>query len=327
MANPAAFQLTHTAAHYFLKFLEDSVGVLGYRSPKSPQVEPSYRDGKQVGHHLFLPRGGSDFSDLLKQRIEAYGASLSLWGPVEVSFDWTAAGCLVDFVPRGDVPSTSKPKAKTRGRHQRTAGGMGRLLQDSGFMVREPTPARVVTLGGEYSGTAVVFKRPGTAQHDDQWVPMLADVFARDSSLKADLMADGDMKTVFFTGNRRYAPSLFERTPTLRLLVPKSPRNRFALASRTYRACLAVAKHYRGHFLIPRRPLSAWAVQGHSIILEYRKGSGGRVVEDAYYRNVNMLAERLMRKFGLNCALQYQPATRALVVTFFDQGDAWFGAH
>ncbi len=34
-----------------------------------------------------------------------------------------------------------------------------------------------------------------------------------------------------------------------------------------------------------------------------------------------------MRKFGLNCALQYQPATRALVVTFFDQGDAWFGAH
>lgn len=322
---------THTAARYFLSHLEDAQTVIGYRLPREPKIEQLLEEDGVVGHSLRLKAPKLGFSEFQKDRFESYGRSLGIWKRMVVEFEWLDDEVLVLFRDAesdeaGEPGETAGGlRERMRSRVDKAARRMSSALVAQGFMVREPSEATMVTLKDEFHGTVLVFKYPTSREHDkagitdayDKWVPMLADVYSRETKTLADTMADGELTKVFFTRNKSFLPSLYEVTPSFKMIVPKQTKTRnLLLAPTSYSACRALAKQYRQHFDILRRPYKAWGVEGHSLILQYKKGAGGKVVDDSYFRNVSLFSEKLMKKYGLQCFIQHEPTARAIVVTF-----------
>lgn len=332
---------THTAARFFIAHLEDSATVIGYRYAREGKISQTTDADEVVGHRLTLKAPSSGFSDFQKDRFESYGRSLAIWKRMLVEFDWQKDEVIISFLDLdrdADAPTEETGvgwRERVRSRSDQAARSMSRILVGQGFMVREPTSATMVTLKDEFNGTVLIFKYPhsrtkdeaGVVEAYDKWIPMLADVCARDTKTKADALAEGDLTTVFFTKSKNFMPALYEVTPSFRMIVPKRAKaGHLYFASPTYRACRALGRQYKKYFEILRKPMRAWGVEGHSLILEYKKGAGGKVVDDSYLRNVSLYSEKLMKKFNLKCFLQHEPDSRAIIVTFYDGVDEWHTA-
>ena len=58
--------------------------------------------------------------------------------------------------------------------------------------------------------------------------------------------------------------------------------------------------------------------------MDYKKGAGGKVVDDSYIYNVRLMAEKLMKQYHILASIKHHRETRSLVVTFYTgSADKW----
>lgn len=335
---------SYGAAKHLIDHLRDSEAVMGY-APVGARISELLDEDELLGHSVTLPVPPRGFTDDQRERIKAYAQSLSYWDELLVEFEFGPDTLLVAFhLVKGEEPESVATSLRERIREWLTPKGfkvarrVGLSLAEQGFKVREPTTAMLVTLTKRFTGHALMVKYPIARSNDeagicdvyDRLVPRIADVFARSSRLRSEAEIEDDVVTIFFTTNQRYVSSLYEAITQFRIILPR-PKTcgwfDFRLFARpTYRACKALSSKYRKGFLMMKRPLPVWGGFGHCLILHYKRGAGGKVVDDSYVSVVRRMTERLMRRFKLRATLQLKPATRTIVVTFFNRADERYSA-
>ena len=307
--------------------------VSGYRPPKDAKVHELLGEGGVMGHSLFLPCPKSGFTDYQRMAIQAYANSLTYWRKLVLELDWGDDGVKVvlrkNLEGDADLQTDERPglRERLRGPAYLATKRMGQALVNNGFMVREPIPVSLVTLAGKFDGYGILLRYPGGGQRDaagvtlayDTWVPMLADVFAREQSLRTEVIKDAGSTTVFFTRNKGFISSLYTTRFDYHILVPRKRKlaDRIVLfAPASVRACRALAGRYKRDFNVGK-PLPAWNVYGHSLIMSYKKGADGRIADDAYFANVKLMSEKLMKRFYVLAMVNHEPQAHTIVVTFY----------
>lgn len=329
-----------TAIRYFLGHLSDAARMSGYSPPKNVKIGDVLGDHGVIGHSIVLPAPKNGFTREQKELMDSYAKTLTYWRKLLVELDWQPQAVTVSFTQLGDEESDeqieTKPKFRERlkGAAYLAIRGMAQVLVNQGFLVREPISVTILTNDIRPAGYAIMLKYPGSRKRDqagviqayDEWVPLLADVFARASNLRSETINDGIATTVFFTKDQRYVPSRFDPHKSLRILVPRQKKRSNALFFRkpTYRACRTITQRYKKDFDITKKPLPSWGVNGHSIIMNYKKGAAGRIVDETYLHNVRLMSERLMKKFHVQASILQHTDSRTLVITFFSGArDQW----
>jgi len=328
------------AIGYLINHLSDISAHTGYIPPRNPKVHEILDEKGVAGHSITLPAPKKGFSPEQRDAIESYSNTLTYWHHLLVELDWRDDGVVVSFKrPEQTEEDREKEKRLTlrermKGAAYRAVRKMGQSLVEHGFMVREPVEVCMVTLDARYNGWAIMVRYPGQAKNDeagihkayDKWVPLLTDVFARAEAIKGETVKDGTVSTIFFTKDKNYVSSIYDKSATLRIFAPK----RIAIfdpmffRKSTFRACKMVAGRYKKDFNVSKRPMNAWGVQGHSILMTYRRGAGGRVVDESYIYNVRLMTEKVMRKFHMQASIKHHADTRSLVVTFYSGSqDKW----
>lgn len=328
------------AIGYLLSYLAETARETGYHPPKNPILSQLPEDRGLAKSRVSLPAPKGGFTDLQKDSIEAYANTLTYWQRVVVEFEWAADAVQITLSPietptGSDLLESARSSLRDRlkGKAFAAAKVMSATLSEQAFMVREPVKVVLMTPAGSFPGYAIMVKYPmtgrdtaGIGQAYDKWVPLLADICARANKLKCEATREGVITTVFFTASRRYNSSLFDSSFALRLFIPKRRKGfgSFFVGSAPYRACKMLAQTYKKDFLVAKKPLPSWGMEGFSVVMEYRKGAAGKVVDDSYLYHVRLTTEKLMKRFRTQAAIRHHVGSRNLVVTFFlNSPDSW----
>ncbi len=331
---------THKAIRHLIDHLNESAKALGYKPPKEPAVEELMDEKNVYGHRLFLPAPQEGFTESQREKIESYAQALTYWGGFMAEFQFSEKSLTVTF-RRSNVgdeepdedDSEEDDRLSLRDRLApkgfRVARNAGKALIEQGFKVREPVAASLVTMTHKVVGYAILIRYPSNRYEDkigitqvyDRVVPMVADAFARDNSMKADAVKDGEFTTLFFTSDRSYSSSMYDPTATFRMIVPRPAALTgvdFAFFARsTYRASKSLMNRYKKDFRMLKRPVASMHGSGHSVVLNYQAGAQGQVVDEAYALSVSKMTRVIMKKYKLQATLTHQPETRMIVVTFY----------
>jgi hypothetical protein len=329
------------AAGYLLNHLIEISSVTGYNPPRTLRIQEILDEHGVAGHSIMLPAPRNGFTQEQREAIENYSTTLTYWHHLLVEVDWIDKGVKVIF-RRADEPEEEQKekekkltlREKLRGPAYRAVRTMGQILVEQGFMVREPVEVCMVTLESRFNGWAIMVKYPGTPKDDkagimtayDKWVPLLADAFARSEEVKSETVKDGIISTVFFTKDKRYVASMYDTSKMLRMFAPKKSliSDPVFFTKSTFRACRALAIRYKKDFIISKRPMAAWGAQGHSILMTYKKGAAGKLVDESYMYNVRLMTEKVMKKFHLQASIKHYAESRSLIVTFYNASfDKW----
>lgn len=328
------------AIGYLINHLEELSPQTGYHPPRNPVIREILDEHGSAGHSVTFPAPKKGFTAEQKDAIETYSNTLTYWHRLLVEVDWTADGVTISF-KRPEETDEEREKEKTlsfreklKGQAYRAVRTMGQALVDHGFMVREPVEVAMVTLDARYNGWAIMMKYPTARTSDeagiqkayDKWVPLLTDAFARAEQIKGESVKDGVVTTIFFTKDKRYVSSIYDKRKMLRIFVPRQRLlfDPIFFTKATFRACGMIARRYKKDFNVSKRPMNAWGVSGHSILMNYKKGAGGRLVDESYLYNVRLMTEKVMKKYHLQASIKHHADTRSLVVTFFiGANDKW----
>lgn len=321
------------AIRHLLAYLGKASALTGYLPRKNPKTIDLIDEDGVYGRSVYLHAPRTGFSDHQRDIIELYSNSLTYWGALIVDFVWEPEGVTIAFKAGANWESGTPPswrekvRERLQSRTHRAAQAMAKTLLQQGFLSREPRPIQLLTLESKLSGSAIMVKYPqskaqdiaGIAKAYDKYLPMLADIFAREAKLESDCIREGEITTVVFLKKRSHLGVLYDAAPKLKLLGAKG-RGHFDLAfftRSTYRACRMVAKESRKHFNLARKPVPAWGVVGHSLAIYYKPGAMGRIADDSYGDNIRRLCEKAVKRFGVRAAVKQLHENRVLIVTFY----------
>jgi len=321
---------TSSAVGFLLGYMRDAPPSLGLNRLKPRTERFSDSEGAIAGHIVFIPVPEGGFSEGQASALEVYARSLTYWRRIRVELEWTDEEIRVHF-RRPEAPQLDAEEEKARwsdrfqSRVNRGIRAVGKSLAEQGFMLREPASVSMITLERTYRGVAILVKYPYSSIKDragiekayEKWVPVLADVFAREFKVRAETMRENEFTTIFFTADPGYVSSLYDPKPRLRMLTPRGPMKRSPFGSSTSRACRALAREYTKYFTTAVKPIPAWGAQGHSMVLRYKPGAGGKIADDSYFGNVKLRAEKLMKHYHVQGAIRQHSDDRLIIVTFF----------
>ena len=283
-----------------------------------------------MGQTVILPAPLKGFNEEQAATLEMYARSLTYWRRIQVKFDWLDKEVRIEFkAPEVEEAEEEEEEKhwldRFKPRESKAIHALGKSLADQGFMLREPANVTMITLDKQYRGIAVLVKYPQSNVRDragieeayNRWLPMLADAYARDYKVRSETMREGEFTTIFFTSDPGYVSSLYDPKARLRMLKPRGGFTISIFGKPTSRACRALAKEYSKYFTTAVKPIPAWGAQGHSMVLRYKPGAGGKIADDSYFSNVKMRAEKLMKQYHVFGAIRQQPENRIIIVTFF----------
>jgi hypothetical protein len=205
------------------------------------------------------------------------------------------------------------------------------ILAGKGFKVREPSQAVLITRDKVCKGCGIQVRYPfsrgsdlaGVAKTYDRILPMIADAFAREHGLRSETVKHDDMSTIVFTRDRNYISSLYDNLPQFRIALP---RKRSILAAdvafftrRSYRACKKLRNQYKNDFVMQRRPSPMWDDSGYCMVMLYKRGAGGQLVDASYGQSVTAMAQQLAKKHRLKASIEVRPDIRSIVANFSDR--------
>lgn len=323
------------AVRHLVQHMEDSYPITKY-GVKGVKIEELFDVDGTIGHSVLFPFVGGTLKDSIVARITDYAESEAYWLAVLPEFDHQAKGLMVTFLLTEKQRGEEEPSRSLKEiidewmtpKERKVAKAAANLLVDHGFRVREPTSAAVLTKDKIYSGQALRVKYPISSANDeagvtkayDKFLPRMIDSFVRPFNVKSESQIDDDIVTLFFTSNKNYTSSLYDGFPQFRMILPKAKSSLLAdwglIKSATYRACKKLRDRYRKDFMIAKYPLPAWGGNGHCIVMHYRKGAGGKVVDESYLLAIRRMTEKLMKQLHVNASLQVQTETRTIVATF-----------
>lgn len=331
-SNQGTDKPSYEAARHLVDFLDDLSKRTGYR-PHGAKIEESEKDG----HVVLLPSPPKGFSEYQISCIQDYADGLAYWRnvcselsqlekSVEVRFRLTLSA-----QEEHSLGIRERLRRLLMPRDQKLARLVGRILADKGFKVREPILVGLFTREKTFRGYALQVRYPfarkadeaGIAGAYDRIVPMIADAFGREHGLRSEVTRTDDVTTVFFTRDRGYVSSMYEPAPKLRIALPRKKSILMTdvayFTRRSYRACKALRKHYGEDFIMPRRPNPLWDNSGYCMVMLYKRGAGGTVVDSSYAHAVHNMAHQLAKKMRLKASIDVRPELRTIVANFSDR--------
>lgn len=327
--------LSRRGAERLLEYLKDVGAVIGYKVPHDTRVRETFDDDGPSGHSVELKNPSGGFQSLQRANIHDYVRALGVYNGLEYTVDWGETAATISFRPlEQTLPVSAEDSLRARMRDlflpyvYKACRAMGKSLVGQGFRVREPVPATLITYNAQVSGFAIIVKYPFPKAEDEagitevynRMLPFIADAHARGLHLRAETLKEGDVTMMFFTRSRRFVPSIYETRSVLRPVIVRRQRTaglQFAFMSgSTHRACRKLATSFKKDFNILTRPLPALHVKGHTVVLRYKQGAGGKLVHDSYTMVVGRAADSLATKYHIQASVRHSEEARMLVVTF-----------
>jgi hypothetical protein len=327
---------SYDAARHLVDFLDDLSKRTGYR-PHGVKIH-EWHEGKETsGHKVSLPMPAKGFSEFQLDCIQGYAEGLAYWRRVISELDQLEKSVEVKF--RLDLTPQEVQSLKLRERIRRVfmprdlklTRLLGRILTEKGFKVREPTRVVLITRDKTYRGFALQVRYPFSRGSDeagvnttyDRLLPMIADAFAREHRMRSEVVRNGDITTVFFTRDRTYVSSLFESVPQFRIALPQRKsvlsKDVAFFARRSYRACRKLRARYTRDFMMPKRPNPLWDESGYCLVMLYKRGASGQVVDSSYGHSVTKMAQQLAQEYRLKASIEVRPEIRSIVANFSDR--------
>lgn len=324
---------SYEAARHLIDFLDDASRRTGYR-PSGAKIQ----EMDDEGHVLSLPTPPKGFSEYQLECIQGYAQGLAYWRDVCSELSQLEKSVEVRFrITLSDKETQSLPlRDKLRRafmpRDKKLARLVGQILAGKGFKVREPSSVVLITRERTYRGYALQVRYPfergadqaGVTSAYDRLVPMIADAFAREHGLRCEVQRHGDLTTIFFTRDGGYLSSLYDSIPQFRIALP---RRKSVLSKdigffwrRSYRACKALRRQYGEDFIMPRRPNPLWDDSGYCVVMLYKRGAAGTLVDSSYAHAVTNMAQQLAKRYRLKASVDVRPEIRTIVANFSDRG-------
>jgi hypothetical protein len=70
---------------------------------------------------------------------------------------------------------------------------------------------------------------------------------------------------------------------------------------------------------MPRRPNPLWDETGYCMVMLYKRGAAGKVVDASYGNAVTAMAHQLAKKHRLRASIEVRPEIRSIVANFSDR--------
>lgn len=319
-----------------MDFLGDLSKRTGYRT-SGVKIQQWNEGPDQTGHMVSLPKPAKGFSEFQLDCIQGYAEGLAYWRQVVSELDQLEKSVEVKF--RLDI---TPKEAQSLGfadrirrifmpRDLKLARLLAQILVEKGFKVREPSNVVLITRDKTFRGHALQLRYPfarasdeaGINQTYDRLVPLIADAFAREHRMRSEVVRNGDISTVFFTKDRTYVSSLFDSVPQFRLALPQRKsilsKDVAFFARRSYRACRKLRTRYTRDFIMPKRPNPLWDDSGYCLVMLYKRGASGQVVDSSYGHSVTSMAQQLAQQYRLKAAIEVRPEIRSIVANFSDR--------
>jgi hypothetical protein len=330
---------SYEAARHLVDFLDDLSKRTGYR-PHGAKINELVEEDKHSGHSVSFPTPAKGFSDYQMECIQGYAEGLAYWRDVCSELTQLEKAVEVRFrltlspEDKNALSFQEKIRRIFMPRDKKLALLVGHILAAKGFKVRQPTEAVLITRERVCRGFGLQVRFPfsrgedlaGVNQAYDRVLPMIADAFAREHGLRAEAVKHDDFTTIMFTRDKSYISSLYDTIPQFRIALP---RRKSILATdiayftrRSYRACKKLSSQYKNDFIMPRRPNPLWDETGYCMVMLYKRGAGGRVVDESYGRAVTTMAHQLAKKYRLRAAIEVRPEIRSIVANFSDRAKA-----
>lgn len=327
---------SYEAARHLVDFLDDLGKRTGYR-PQGAKINELVESDKRSGHFVILPTPAKGFSDYQMECIQGYAEGLAYWRDVCSELTQLEKSVEVRFrltlspEDQHALGFREKMRRLLMPRDKKLALLVGHILAEKGFKVREPTDVILITREKVCRGYGLQVRYPfgrgedlaGISQAYDKVLPMIADAFAREHGLRAETVKHDDFTTIVFTRDKNYTSSLYDSVPQFRIALP---RKRSILATdvafftrRSYRACKKLGNQYKNDFIMTKRPNPLWDETGYCIVMLYKRGAGGRLVDQSYGHAVTSMAHQLAKKHRLKAAIEVRPEIRSIVASFSDR--------
>ncbi len=327
---------SYEAARHLIDFLDDLGKRTGYR-PHGAKINEIREDAHHSGHSVSLPTPAKGFSEFQLECINRYSQGLAYWR--DVSSELAELEKTVEVRFRFNLTKEDKQKLGFREklrrlvmpRDHKLALLVAHVLAEKSFKVREPTEVVLITRDKTYRGYGLQVRYPfdrgkdlaGVSQAYDKILPMIADAFAREHKLCAEAVCQEDLTTIVFTRQKDYVSSLYDHVPQFRIALP---RKKSILATdvayftrKSYRACKKLSAHYKNDFIMPKKPNPLWDETGYCMVMLYKKGAGGKLVDASYGNAVTTMAQQLAKKYHLRASIEVRPDIRSIVANFSDR--------
>ena len=330
---------SYEAARHLIDFLDDLSKRTGYR-PHGAKINELVEEDKQSGHSVSLPAPAKGFSEYQLECIQGYAQGLAYWRDVVSELSQLEKTVEVKFrltLSPEDAQSLSFRERLRRlvmPRDHKLALLVAHILAEKGFKVREPTEVVLITRDKVFRGFGLQVRYPfsrgadlaGINQTYDRVLPMIADAFAREHGLRAEAVHTDDVTTIVFMRDRAYVSAIYDNVPQLRIALP---RKKSILATdvafftrRSYRACKKLSAHYRNDFVMQKRPSPLWDDTGYCLVMLYKRGAGGKLVDQSYGNAVTNMAHKLAKQHHLRASIHVHPEIRSIVANFSDRAKA-----
>ena len=327
---------SYEAARHLVDFLGELSKRTGYR-PHGVKIHEWQDDSEGSGHKVSLPAPAKGFSEFQLDCIQGYAEGLAYWRQVISELHQLEKSVEVKF--RLDLTPQESQSLKLRDRVRRVfmprelklSRLLAHILTEKGFKVREPTRVVLITRDKTYRGFALQVRYPFARGDDeagvnttyDRLLPMIADAFAREHRMRSEVVRNGDITTVFFTRDRDYVSSLFDSVPQFRIALPQRKsvlsKDVAFFARRSYRACRKLRIRYTRDFIMPKRPNPLWDESGYCLVMLYKRGASGQVVDSSYGNSVTTMAHQLAKEYRLKASVEVRPDIRSIVANFSDR--------
>jgi len=327
---------SYDAARHLIDFLDDVSKRSGYR-PHGAKINELVEQDRQAGHSVILPAPSKGFSEYQLECIQGYAQGLAYWRDVVSELGELEKSVEIKFritlsrTERQSLGAREKLHRLFMPRDMKLAQLVAHILADKGFKVREPSPAVLITGNGTIRGHGLQVRYPfgrgedlaGVSQAYDKVLPMIADAFGREHGLRSEVAQTDEVTTIFFTRDRNYISSLYDNVARMRIALP---RKRSILATdvafftrRSYRACKKLRNQYKNDFIMQRRPNPLWDESGYCMVMLYKRGAGGRLVDESYGHAVAAMAHKLAKASRLKASIEVRPEIRSIVAGFSDR--------
>lgn len=327
---------SYEAARHLVDFLEDLSRSTGYR-PQGARIQELTDGQGNAGHTVHLPSPAKGFSEYQLDCIQGYAEGLAYWRNVVSELEQLERTVEVKFRltlspnERSSLSLKEKVHRAFLPRDLKLAELVGRILAEKSFKVRQPTEVHLFTKGKTFRGYAVQVRFPfqnktdlaGVNKAYDRILPMIADAFAREHGLRAEVVRHEEVTTMFFTRDREYISSLYDNTPQVRIPLPRKKSILVAdvafFTRRSFRACRALRAQYKDDFIIQRKPNPLWDDSGYCLVMLYKKGAGGQLVDSSYANAVSHMLHSLAKKYRIKASIDVRPEIRTIVANFSDR--------
>ena len=70
---------------------------------------------------------------------------------------------------------------------------------------------------------------------------------------------------------------------------------------------------------MPKKPNPLWDETGYCMVMLYKKGAGGKLVDTSYGNAVTTMAHQLAKKYHLRASIEVHAEIRSIVANFSDR--------